>query len=281
MSKIEWISKYRDIVEDFYWVPIYLGLKSTKVTKRDGLISIPAEQVTTSRVYTRVGNWEDTLRDLERKEEILNHIFDLTFAVAGASVVRELLIKPLGFEDRGPFESFGREVRHLYQWGDDDLTQQDGLLVSHSSIVGVELKTGARSSPEQILKYALLMCCEENRSGRKSNVGLLYIVPESSRAGLWRQCGVSAGGQIDASFLDNAPRKKLDVWLNKLGWLDESAFKSVLDRLHLAVISWTELDHAMAEITNRMDTDDPGDQTLMNLLTGFHSQLAKQEGTGV
>ena len=69
--------------------------------------------------------------------------------------------------------------------------------------------------------------------------------------------------------------------MNAFDGLGEDAFKSLLDRLHLAASSWTELDHAMAEIADRLDPEDPGDQTLMNLLNGFRSQVAEQEGTGV
>ena len=61
--------------------------------------------------------------------------------------MRELLIEPLGFEDRGPFESLGREVRDRYGWGNKNVTQQDGLFVSPQSIVGVELKDGFRIKP--------------------------------------------------------------------------------------------------------------------------------------
>ena len=282
---MKWNSKYWDIVDDFYWVPNYLGLKSIgrkKWTERDGLICVPSEQVNrTGPLYTRERKATENVGDLRRKEEILNHMFDLTFAIAGDSVVWELLVEPLGFEDRGPFESFGKEVRDRYGWGNSNVTQQDGLFVSRSSIVGVELKTGSGSSPEQILKYVLLMCCEEYISGPRRNVGLLYIVPENSRAALWRKCGVHEDGQIDASFLEKLPRKKLDSFLGALDGLSEDAFKSLLDRLHLAFISWTEFDHAMREIVARLDPEDPGDQTLMNLLNGFRSQVAEQEGTGI
>ena len=125
------------------------------------------------------------------------------------------------------------------------------------------------------------MCCEECISGPRSNAGLLYIVPENSRAAIWRSCGVPGDGQIDASFLGKLSGKNLDQLLNAFDGLDEDNFKSLLDRLQLAAISWTELDHAMAEIADRLDPEDPGDQTLMNLLKGFRSQVGQQKGTGV
>ena len=143
---MKWNLKYWDIADDFYWVPNYLGLKSIgrkKWTERDGLICIPSEQVNRAGpLYTRERKAAQNVEYLRKKEEILNHMFDLTFAIAGNSVVRELLIEPLGFKDRGPFESLGREVRDRYGWGNRNVTQQDGLFESPQSIVGVELKTG-------------------------------------------------------------------------------------------------------------------------------------------
>ena len=112
---MKWNSKYWDIVDDFYWVPKYLGLQSIgrkKWTERDDLICIPSERVNRSGpIYTRVGNADENVGDLRRKEEILNHMFDLTFAIAGNSVVQELLVEPLAFEDRGPsFRAFRGHV---------------------------------------------------------------------------------------------------------------------------------------------------------------------------
>ena len=69
------------------WVPNYLGLKSIdrkKWTERDGFICIPSEQVNrTGRLYTRERKAAENIEYLRKKEEILNHMFDLTFAIAG------------------------------------------------------------------------------------------------------------------------------------------------------------------------------------------------------
>lgn len=280
-----WNSKYWDIVNDFYWVPTYLGLKSiskSKWVKQDGLICVPSELVNrTGPLYTRERKADDNAEHLKRQEEILNHMFNLTFGIAGDSVVRKLLFEPLGFEDHGPFHSLGREVATRYGWGNRNVTQQDGLFVTPRSIVGVELKTISAVRAEQILKYVLMMCCEEHESGPKSNVGLLFIVPEISRATLWQKCRVSKEGQIDASFLNEVPRRDIDKCLRGLRQGGEDAFKSMLDRLQLASISWFEMDQSMGRIMAHLDPGHAGDQTLSNLFGGFRAQIADHVGTGV
>ena len=288
MKKLEWNSKYWDIVYDFYWSPKYLGFQSIgrkKWTERDGLVCIPSNEVNKNGpIYTRALREGENADDLKRKEEILNHIFNLTFGIAATSVVQKLLFEPLGFEDQGPIESLGREVRTRYGWGEDNVTQQDGLFVSPASVVGVELKTGARasSSDKQILKYALLMCCEECNSGQKENAGLLFIVPEKWLHTHWQRCGVPDDGQIDRTFLDLNSRKELMTrLLNSRTNLSECAFLSLLDRLKLAAISWSEFLQAMSRMVGSLDQEEQGGQTLTRLLGGLCAQITEQEGTDV
>ena len=134
---------------------------------------------------------------------------------------------------------------------------------------------------EQIFKYVLLMCCEEIISGTKQNTGLLFIIPENSMKKFWQKCGISGDGQIEASFLDRIPRKNLDRCINACDALSEDAFQSLLGRLKLAAISWSDLFNAMTEMSCRLDPEAQGDQTLINLLGGFCAQITDHEGTGV
>ena len=128
---MKWNSKYWDIVDDFYWVPSYLGLQSIgkkKWKEKNGLICVPSEQINRDGpIYTRARKATENVANLRGKEEILNHVFNLAFAIAGNSVVQELLVEPLEFNDQGFFESYGREVKDRYGWGEMNVTQQDGL----------------------------------------------------------------------------------------------------------------------------------------------------------
>ena len=59
------------------------------------------------------------------------------------------------------------------------------------------------------------------------------------------------------------------------------AFEGLLNRLKLAVISWSVLDEAMSEIVTELEPNRAGDQTLIKLLKGFQTQLHEHVGTGV
>jgi len=108
---MSWTNKYWDILNHFYWWPPYIGMRSIsqkKWTKNDGKICVPAELVNMSGpLYSRERKFEDLENHLLGNEEILNHIFDLTFSIAPDTVINESFLKPLGFDDKGEFESIG------------------------------------------------------------------------------------------------------------------------------------------------------------------------------
>ena len=65
------------------------------------------------------------------------------------------------------------------------MTQQDGFFVSRKSLIGVELKLGSASSPEQIAKYMALMEWEEQLTGRRDQLGLLFVVADTAVKKHW------------------------------------------------------------------------------------------------
>lgn len=240
-----WKNKYWDIVEQFYWWPRYLGMRSIPQKhwiKKDGLICVPEEMVNkTGPLYSRERKVTDLKSYLHGSEEILNHIFDLTFSIAPDSMINDILLNPLGFADSGPFESLGREVGMRYGWGEfDNVTQQDGLFVSEQSIVAVELKLLSSSWPEQIIKYAALLALEEQHKGSRKQLGLLFIVPESAINGHWKKCGLK-GPSVDRTFLEQTWKRRLPRFIADMLTTRQDHVASVLDRMELGLISWEDL----------------------------------------
>ena len=217
---------------------------------------------------------------LRTQEETLNHVFDLTLAIAGDDVVRRLLFKPLGFDSNGPIESLGREVKARYRWK-SNVTQQDGFFVPPESIVGIELRLGSETTSEQVLKYVTLMNCEEVIRGTRPNVGLLFIVPDTSRDSTWEQCGISGSGEIDESYLDGVITRNLAKHMQERIKENGEAYRGLLNRLKLGVISWSDFDEYMSEIVSDLAPHRAGDQTLIKLLEGFQAQLRDHDGTGI
>ncbi len=278
-----WTNKYWDILNHFYWWPPYIGLRSIsqkKWTKQDGKVCVPAELVNMAGpLYCREQKFEDLENHLLGNEEILNHIFDLTFSIAPDFVINESFLKPLGYDDEGSFQSIGREVNDRYSWN-GNVTQQDGFFVSDNSAIAVELKLKSSSWPEQVLKYSALLAWEELHKGSRENLGLLFIVPAYSIDNHWKKCGLN-GPTIDRSFLDTKWKKKLPDEISNLIENNFEQVASVLDRLKINVISWSDLRNSLLEIHSTLDLSHRGDQTLSRLLSGFLAQLDAHRDTGL
>jgi hypothetical protein len=282
---MSWNSKYWDILDQLYWWPRYLGLRSISQKnwqKKDGMVCVPAELVNNSGpLYSRERKSADLVDYLHGSEEILNHLFDITFSIAPDSMVNDLLLAPLGFSDSGPFESIGRESSKRYGWGVmDNVTQHDGLFVSAQSAIGVELKLLSSSWPEQIAKYAALLTLEELVSGPRQQLGLLYIVPDAALKNHWHNCGL-AGPVINRSFLDTQWQRKLPKVIANLFENHREHVASVLDRIKLGIITWEKLRQGMVTIQESLDLTHRGDQTLDRLISGFVAQLDAHRDTGI
>ena len=191
---MSWQSKYWDALDQIFWSLKYVGIANIpeeQLVREGGMISVPEDQLAKGgRLYRRVRNAAEQREYLLAQEEPLNHVFDIAFAIAPDALVEDALLKPLGLTDGGTFETIGREARERYQHIEKtQFQQQDGFFVSQNSAIGVELKLGSRSSPDQVMKYAMLFALEELHSGPKQNIGLLYITPEAGD-NHWKSCGL-------------------------------------------------------------------------------------------
>ena len=281
-----WNDKYWDILSNFYWTPRYLGLKS--ISRKnwridDEWISIPKALVETANgpLYFRSRKFDDLKANLHQQEEILNHLFNLTFSIAGDEVITELLCKPLGLDDQGPFESIGREVGRRYGWGPyENVTQQDGLFLSSRSAIGIELKLGSTSWPEQIAKYLALILWEAELGQPREHLGLLFIVPEPARVTHWANVGLK-GPEIDAGFIDRLDRERLPEKIAALFEAKPEAVRAIASKLRLAVITWTEFQDSLKGYANGLNSAGAGEQTLRRLLDGLYVQINAHGATGI
>jgi hypothetical protein len=280
-----WNDKYWDIISNLYWTPRYLGLKSIPQDKWriDGdRVSIPKALIANASgpLYSRSRTFNETKAYLNGQEEILNHIFNLVFSIAGDEVVSRLLCSPLKISDPGPFESIGREIGPRYGWRNgENVTQQDGFFVTPSSLIAVELKLGSTSWAEQIAKYVALMIWEEELSGTRSNLGILFIVPEAALADHWTSAGL-AGPNIDAEFAKRLDEAKLPKKIQHLFKQKPEKVAGVLNRLRLAAMSWTSFRDRVQALEQGLGSG-AGDQTLKRLLSGLLDQVNGHDNTGL
>lgn len=78
----EWNAKYWDIIDDLYWNPKYLGLKSIPRKKwqiSGERVSLALADIanTSGPLYSRSRKSDDLRDHLRHQEEILNHVFNL------------------------------------------------------------------------------------------------------------------------------------------------------------------------------------------------------------
>ena len=271
-----WNEKYWDIISNIYWTPRFIGMSSVASETLGESNALPKE----GRVYVRTRKHKDILEYLSFQEEVLNHVFNVTFAIAGDAILSSLLCEPLEIEDEGPFTSLGRELALRFDFGESNVTQPDGFFTTPKSVLGVELKLGSATWPEQIAKYLALMHLEERCSGKRDNLGLLFIVPESVREGHLSKIGVEGSG-IDAEFLTRLNRSKLPKRIRDLLEKNPDSIDSVRSRVRLASVSWIWLRDQLEQIESTLDSSKPGEQTLLRLLCGLRTQIECHEKTGI
>ncbi len=278
----EWHRKYWDIVDRFYWVPSDLGLKSIVrkgLPVSEGGVCIPLEMLGgADRIYVRDRKIHSAIERLGQQEEILNNIFDISFAIAPDEVISRLLFDPLAIRDEGPFDSIGREIWKRFGWGEyENVTSPDGFIVSGQSIVAVELKLGAKSSVNQLAKYVALLVWEEMKAGQRENLGLLYITPSGDPSRLWAK-----GTEPEAfpNLMPQIQKLRLPPRINTLFEDHPDRLASVLERLIIKIISWQEHIEAVSGLRESLDAKDRGEQTLRRLLDGYYSQLIEHKKTG-
>lgn len=279
---MSWHEKYWDAVEQLYWAPSHLGLKSISKSKwivDTEFIRIPKGEVKPGRsIYTRIKTFKDNAARMRSLEETLNHIFNITFAIAPDPIISKLLHQQIGFDDNGPFERFGREIAERYGWGDSNVTQPDGFFVSDASILSVELKLGSPSWPQQVLKYLVLTCFEEQRTGPRGQVGILFITPEKQPDRLWQQVA-AANGTLAPDYLNQFdPAKLKSPVLRKAVEGNRAHLEGLLQRFALRHTSWAELLASCQAVVAGLNRGNIGDETLARLLGGFIAAVQAHRG---
>lgn len=273
---MSWTEKYWDAVDQFYWAPQYIGLKSIpqRFWSIEGeSVSIPKEMVNPSGpLYRRLRSGEDYWEYVRRQEETFNHIFSLAFAILPGDVIGELLG---GFTGAGYghfYESIGREFRFRYGWGRNvNITTPDGFFIAEGSILAVELKFNAKTSLDQLAKYSVLLAAEDHLSNKHKSLDLLYIFNRDPVTAFQQQAGFkhdTFGGHVFDDLHAAVSNKTVSSFLQD----NEAAVRSALDRININCISWHCLCDALRSFSNSTG-EGRGDRTLKKLVEGLMTEI--------
>ena len=187
--------------------------------------------------------------------------------------IEKFFAEPLGIKNCGEFQSIGREIRTRFGYGGASVTQQDGLFVSISNVIGVELKIGAKSSPEQMLKYVSLFTDEERITGPKENLGLIYICPDPKKLSDLNEFIADRDKLIEIFRVGKLPK-----YIQEQFRVSSDHLISNARRVQITFKSWKEHYGDVARFHDRTQEKTAGDQTLRRLLAGYLAQLGEHKG---
>ena len=282
---LAWNSKYWDIVSNLYWTPRYLGLQSIGRDKWrvDGdWVSVPKNLVTNTSVRSRC---DRTSSMSSKLISTVRRRFSTTVQPPVLDRGRRghiaLIVQPAWFGRRRPIRKPGTRDWVTVRLAGQRKCHPTGWAV-RQSILGCRGRTQVRlrlSWPEQIAKYVALMVWEEAFSHQRERLGLLFIVQKvpCPRTGLMQ---VSKGRPLTKASRAADPAR-LPKKIQALFRTRPDQVRYVLQRLRLAVISWTQFFAELSEIEKGLDPKQPGDQTLQRLLAGFRDQLERHQKTGL
>jgi hypothetical protein len=247
LTMTHWTDEYFDIFRFLFWEPQHLDLMK-KPGDRKGL--------------------DEVLDHLRRMEVTLNHEFNLFFRLAPQGLVREVLRRfgdtecpePLELINHGQVEDFCRVV------------QPDLLLQGDAMNFSIEMKIGARSSLEQVWKYALLHWLDELRVGATKTSVLLFMGPRSF-ADLWPERFETPKAVVEvalehdiSSLVDRAATKESVA-------IDWEAVGGLLQRTAVGFCSYQEFADLLGGYLRRHADDGPGGETLRKLFGGMRGEL--------
>jgi len=279
---MSWNDAYWSVMSNVYWTLDFVGLKRIDLERAPGFpehYMVRKTDVPSGLIYTRRRKSSAMVSHLGSREETLNHILDIALAMAPDALLSRLIAEPLGMTDAGPFDYLGRRVhkRHEETGGP---CQPDGFVVSPSSAVAIELKLLSPSSPEQLVKYALMLAAEERVRGRRDNLGLLYVVPEGREARVRGSLDLEAG-PLGADYLQRVLSGKIPGKFR--GELEKraDATAETLARMRIGVTSWTWFRDQIAAVESGLDESEPSRQCYRRLLRGLRDQIERHGRTGL
>lgn len=150
-----WNTTYYEIIQEYYWDPKMIG-------------RVPAKPPVFANDREMLGN-------LRCREVPLNHMLALFFGLAPRDFIRGLETATFGDAADSRYRSVG--VFELRRGAPHDPTQPDVFLVSDEACFSIEVKIGAKSKLEQVVKYALLHATHDKRHGGGRRSRLLYLTP--------------------------------------------------------------------------------------------------------
>lgn len=274
---MSWSDSYWDILNELYWVPSYLGLKSIPQrhwTIEADKVAIPKALTNPSGpLYRRVRSGDGYEGFVRRQEETFNHIFNLTLSILPGDVITEIFGPFAGFDEAGDLQVLGKSVSDRYAWiAGANATTPDALLLSEMSVLAIEIKFNAKTSLDQLAKYVALIAGEEIHGGKRERLDLLFVFPADAEENFLRQTKIYPS-ELGVQHFELLSDTVKNARVKNLYRTESDAVKDTLSRLNITCITWQQLHDRVISFVAELGSGQ-GDKTLFRLLTGFASEVA-------
>lgn len=245
--KSNWSDEYLEILEFYYWEPQHLGKSKHPNTKYDSL--------------------EKVLEHIRRMEVSLNHIFNLFFTLLPNKETNELFSRVF----QKPFnEEFYFNSRTTRDFVDSfkSATQPDLFFPSENHTVCIEMKVGAQSNFDQLMKYLLLALLENERSGKQKKFSLLFTgvgpFEKLFKEGCKNIC------ELREQFLGYEIGEKTKNGAIELGAYREPIYK-LSQEIDIAYLSYAEFHSLLTEMNAETENE-----ALKNIYRGLMAELEER-----
>ncbi len=243
-----WNTEYYDIMSFFYWEPQHLGKKRYPESTYKSL--------------------KDAMVHLKKMEVTLNHQFNFFFRLLPENMYLDFFrsIVPGLVEDNYHYQN-REDVEGLQL---NDATQPDILFVGSKSIIGVELKIGAKTTFEQVLKYAMLFYFEQKRSGSAKVCNLIFF-GSGSFSNLFKEKPSSVEELKGNLLVDMLPDVTKKGGISLVG--EKEAIVEVARSMTIAFVSYSEVYTRLNELKSGIDKLSPYHDTPLKLIDGMLNEL--------
>ena len=241
-EEMTWVDNYYESLEFFYWEPQHLGKKKSPDSKIDTL--------------------EKSQNRLRNMEVTLNQNLHQFFLLAPDSFRNELFSQLFRKNFQGDFLLEGRNVDEKFQL--NNCVQPDFLFNSETQTVALEMKIGAKSSIDQVLKYALLGLAVELQQKCVKEHFLVFLC-KGNFADQWNEKFESIESLQDALM-----KKDFEAFFeNKPFHIEHlSRFEQILKNLSFHFLNYEEFSSCLLRELPLTSDFSPGAQIYRKLISG-------------
>ncbi len=247
-----WNKEYYDALSFYYWEPQHLGkLKNPK---------------------SKYNNVKDVLSHLKKMEVSLNHQFNLFFQLLPNELFHQFfgsIVQNLELDDYKYQSLENLKILNL-----NDATQPDIFFKGNNNLIGVELKVGAKTNLDQVMKYAMLYHFSQTNDDKNKNNHLVYFGCGEFH-NLFKDNKTTIQSLKDEMSLDMIPdiTKKGKISLKEV----KESILDIAQQMTITYISYKEIYLLFDHLKSQIEIESQYSSTIIKLIEGMQNELSERK----